>query len=483
MTQPASPALLQALALFRSPRSARPGPADRLPDGMLQLLRVVGGEEQALAHAKQATNETTETLREAVAFYIQQVMFATGSRSYRVLGVDPDASDDQLREHYRWLVRWLHPDRNANDWESVYADRVNRAWQDVRTPDRRQRFDQETQSERANVSSSSSLMPSKLPRAVAKPATDMSAWIRWLPTLIFGGLGVSAVLALSLFYALRWTDQEPAQAAQQALTEPVARPPIRTSETPVESPTPAPVPLVNTVGEDGESIASAVPDVSAPKAASVSAAAPTDRPSPVSVDVVTSAPALAAADPAKSEPTPHQVALPERSPTPSTKVLTNLVAGAPLPPPSVVAATAPPAPPAPIATAFAVSPSPAPDPIDDNSAHEVIGAFSDAYAQGDLARMRRLFTDDARDARGGLDGILSDYNRVFSDSQQRSLDVSDVSWLRNGNTATIIASYQATVVSRRDGRPRRVHGDLRLDLRLEGGQLRIYRLLHDENPG
>ena len=37
-------------------------------------------------------------------------------------------------------MKWLHPDRNQDGWEAVYADRVNVAWQDLKTPDRRAEY-------------------------------------------------------------------------------------------------------------------------------------------------------------------------------------------------------------------------------------------------------------------------------------------------------------------------------------------------------
>jgi hypothetical protein len=38
-----------------------------------------------------------------------------------------------MREHLRWLMAWLHPDENRGDWESVYAERVLRAWREAGT--------------------------------------------------------------------------------------------------------------------------------------------------------------------------------------------------------------------------------------------------------------------------------------------------------------------------------------------------------------
>jgi hypothetical protein len=113
----------------------------------------------------------------------------------------------------------------------------------------------------------------------------------------------------------------------------------------------------------------------------------------------------------------------------------------------------------------------------------VLGHFSQAYAEGNLDGMRAMFTADASSPLGGLGAILANYGRLFESSRERSLVVRDVSWFTTGATLTIIASYQATVTNSRKHQLRRTHGDLRLDLRREDEQWRIYRLLHDERPG
>ena len=35
----------------------------------------------------------------------------------------------------RWLLQWLHPDRNNNSWDAVYAERVLKAWREVSASD------------------------------------------------------------------------------------------------------------------------------------------------------------------------------------------------------------------------------------------------------------------------------------------------------------------------------------------------------------
>jgi hypothetical protein len=113
----------------------------------------------------------------------------------------------------------------------------------------------------------------------------------------------------------------------------------------------------------------------------------------------------------------------------------------------------------------------------------MLAIFAQIYRDGDLGRLEDLLTADAQSARSGRKGIVSEYARLFSSSERRSLNVSNVSWVGQADTATIIASFEASIWQRSSGSPRRLHGDLRLDLRLDQGRWRIFRLLHEERRG
>lgn len=506
MISVAPPALHHALQLLRTPTGARPGANERLPEGMLLLIRIVAGDELALAEARQRSEESGELVREAAAFYIQQVMFASGSHSYRLLGVDADAPDERIKEHYRWLVRWLHPDRNADEWEVVYADRVNRAWQDLRTPSRRQRFDDSRAAEAAGGAADARVYASgERPVAPMRHApavtpnydggeTGYNA-LRWLPKLIFGGLGVCAVLALGLLWLLRAPAPEIApqvSTATAAQDAPVATSPV-SSEPTADAPPTAATPIV---------AAEASPPESAPPAPAVPGPDPlTTSPHPIAIAVA--APKPEATKPQAARPVTPAALVAEqppgslRSARPKTEPATVAVAPrraavAPVQAgrdsrrtssstPAAAAATVQEAPVA-VASARRETPDAAPGlpTIDDRVANRLVGQLSQAYGDGDLQRMRSLVTSNAI---GGSGDLLDEYDRLFASSEQRSLSISNVSWLQDGDNATIIATYVATVQSRAGKRARRSGGDMRLDLRVEGGQWRIYRLSHDDRRG
>ena len=68
---------------------------------------------------------------------------------YDVLGVEPTADVGDIRHAWRVKVRLLHPDLHRGSPADVQAEaasetlRVNRAWETLRDPERRQRYDED----------------------------------------------------------------------------------------------------------------------------------------------------------------------------------------------------------------------------------------------------------------------------------------------------------------------------------------------------
>ena len=103
-----------------------------LPDDIIIPIRIAAGCGETCWDAVLTTQLGQDRIREAARTYLQLVLFSDEGDCYRVLGVHRGASTAQMREHMRWLMQWLHPDRNAGDWESVYAERVPRAWREAK---------------------------------------------------------------------------------------------------------------------------------------------------------------------------------------------------------------------------------------------------------------------------------------------------------------------------------------------------------------
>ena len=119
-----------ALDLARMPALARSAATPPLPTDMLELIRIAAAVPAACEDAASATGEAVPVVVEAARFYLQQLLFRPGADAYRVLGIQQGDSRTTARTHMRWLLQWLHPDRNPG-LDAVYAERVLEAWREV----------------------------------------------------------------------------------------------------------------------------------------------------------------------------------------------------------------------------------------------------------------------------------------------------------------------------------------------------------------
>jgi hypothetical protein len=121
-----------ALDLARMPALARSSAVPPLPPNIVELMRIAAASPEACGAAVAQTGEPRHVVIEAARFYLQQVLFRPDADCNRILGIEPATSRATAREHMRWLLEWLHPDRNNNNsWDSVYAERVLKAWREV----------------------------------------------------------------------------------------------------------------------------------------------------------------------------------------------------------------------------------------------------------------------------------------------------------------------------------------------------------------
>ncbi|HXH00941.1 MAG TPA: DnaJ domain-containing protein, partial [Xanthomonadaceae bacterium] len=140
-------ALHWALELHRAPGMRLALRERALPQGVDEVLAIAAGSPTAVARAAEASGQSDARLLEAARFYLQEILFFPKADAYRLLGVAADAGADQIKRHHRLLQQWLHPDRRQGDWESVFAGRVNCAWDRLRSESRRQAYDSELAAE------------------------------------------------------------------------------------------------------------------------------------------------------------------------------------------------------------------------------------------------------------------------------------------------------------------------------------------------
>lgn len=469
MNQPPSPALEQAVAALRAP-ALLPRLRDRpLPEGIILLLQIAAGNAQATNAATGMVNESEAMVVEAAEQFIQQVMFSAGSDSYRVLGLAQDAEANQIKEHYRWLVRWVHPDRRGDDWNHVYTDRVTAAWQELRTAERRAMYDK-----RRNSSEAGSYRGTEVPHGIiARPMATQPAMegfhlsaraIRRLPAVVLGGLLLGAVGLLGLQAYVNQREADNPDNEVSGLVEAIRPPlPARLLE---PSPAPRPAPIkVEAASRFQVPLAITKDEIQKQVPARVAA----QPDAIVGVSAINRAEATVPS-PAPPAPTPARGRRRHAASTLSDSELP--VAPAAFRPSSTT-----------VSSVKATASSSAPDLVDEDIANELILQFRSAYASGNINQVRALLANDDPKGKRDRKRLLKEYMALFASSTSRRIEINNATWTTDGDTAVLVANFHAYIVSRDEAQGRWVSGDIRFDLRQKNGGLRIVQLRHEINPG
>lgn len=135
-------ALKVAIELVHVPSRARVMKTAALPEGMGLLLSIAADDEDALREGVDASGRTREVVKGAASFFVEQVLMAAEGDSYRTLGARATATNTELRRNMALLLKALHPDLSQNKDRSVFTGRVTRAWEDLKTQDRRDAYDE-----------------------------------------------------------------------------------------------------------------------------------------------------------------------------------------------------------------------------------------------------------------------------------------------------------------------------------------------------
>jgi hypothetical protein len=115
------------LAVFRQPTTFAAPKHGMLPPGMLDIIKAAAGDEDTLNVFSEQKNLSAEQIKQASQFYLQKLLTTAGADNHRKLGLDYGATSLQIKDHKRWLLKWLHPDRNPSKWESLLFVEVGKA--------------------------------------------------------------------------------------------------------------------------------------------------------------------------------------------------------------------------------------------------------------------------------------------------------------------------------------------------------------------
>jgi len=199
-----------ALDFYRNPRRFEHlrDPNTPLPANLTELLSAPA---KCLAPGQLATTAAALNATEAecvacVPFFIKQVLLEPKGDFFRVLGVSHTAPPALIKEHYRYLIRIFHPDKDIDGegWNDLYAPRINEAYNTLRNAIQRAQY--EASLPKVDSFSPAELMKESMPGQATGPAsgaavptagnsTPKSSVSRasilrepWFYGLIFGGV-------------------------------------------------------------------------------------------------------------------------------------------------------------------------------------------------------------------------------------------------------------------------------------------------------
>jgi len=524
----ASEALDLALALHANPRQsidlrARPLPAE----GVATLLRLALPQPDALKEVVESTGLDEALLTDAARFFVEQQMLVQECEHdpWRVLGLPPGSGEGRLREHHRLLVRLVHPDRNS-DWPPAFADRVNKAWRQLRRPEGRAE----------GIASGLSVgpLPAAAPGPMPVPVPDRfrptflreeqqglvhaaPQSVRSLPLYVGGGIVVlaGALLLLDGWVTRRFGDVPP----EGRLAASEAAPAPASSEVPridipaprlATPPAPAlPQPVAAPLQAD---FRPAGPDSAAGPAAS--APARMDALVPASSAAFAQRQSAQGQATAETEPASQMPAQTRRGDgpiatgapsatialarsTPNTARSTDAGASAPgaidsnpVPEASRAAATAarvassgdagsrvanlPDERGDPVATA-AQSKVPTQATTGEREVRQLLDRFVNRFRDGDLLGLLDLFVLEANQDEGGVPTLAAEYSRVFGATLSREVRFVGLHWREEQGRIRGGARFEARTRAT-DRSPRRVSsGQVEFEVLVQGQQVRFLR--------
>jgi DnaJ domain len=228
-------------------------PTDQLPpnDEALHalLVELAAGERSRYADTLRGVADecgiAPQELAHRAEFLLACLILPRAGTYYEVLGVAPTASADEIRRGWAALIQRYHPDHlgGSGGWVDDQARQLIEAYQTLKDPERRRRYDADLEHQRSAIAAPS------LMRRTLRPSQPQR-W-RWVP-LVLMLLGSTVVLAL---YAWRTPPPLPQVALppapkllegrqQAAYTDALAsaRSPKPNAAVPEAAPSPTPVP-------------------------------------------------------------------------------------------------------------------------------------------------------------------------------------------------------------------------------------------------
>jgi len=448
------------------------------------VLRIALAHDATLTAAMAATGLPSQQLSDAARFFVEQQILARECQDdpWRTLGVARGADIGQIRDHHRLLVRLVHPDR-SDEWASAFADRVNKAWRQLRDESGRAQaltavadtdveFGQrrDVRAPHPKPVDAWAMRPSPVaPRptfeqvnAMATPVAQQRSWP--LPALM--AVGAVVVAAIGVGFWLGVNQRTPAVAAATAIA--LDAPSMPDDVASIEAP-PVTLSAQQSVLPDGdveETLPIALTTMSPP--AERTEPANPRAPPPVAQ---TAPPPLAAVS---SAPKPLRSPLPpprrSTSATPTVNAQAAVVVQAAVvesdPEPTIAASP----------STVIVPAEPEIEAPTRAQAQALLDVYVRKYANGDLGGMLGLFAREVHAEDQRVAAIAQQYSRLFATTSDRVIALREMHWQRDGTRVFGSGQYQTRYRPKNKLRQEFMSGRIEFEVINDAGNARLLRL-------
>lgn len=144
-------------------------------------------------------------------FVISKMHFNPENNFYTTLGVSHTAADEEIRERWKKLMLLYHPDRQAGEWVSERAKKVNEAYSELKDAQRRAEYDRTIRVIRQDHGNEGTATP-RPPAARTGFSKRQSSFVakspllRYMPRIL---IGLYIVFALGVIAFLYIRDRSP----------------------------------------------------------------------------------------------------------------------------------------------------------------------------------------------------------------------------------------------------------------------------------
>jgi len=134
-------AVHEAVRAFVERRGAWTLAAGPLPSNVLDVLKLAARAGDKLDQWSLDLNIPPQRLAEIAGSFIENVLITPEASYYRVLGLEPDASEARITVHYNWLMQWLRVGHHAPELRAELAVRIKTAYRELSDASRRAAYD------------------------------------------------------------------------------------------------------------------------------------------------------------------------------------------------------------------------------------------------------------------------------------------------------------------------------------------------------